>query len=64
MEWIKINDRLPEDGEILFIAKDGITTERIGIVVSEMKLILLKRTDISFDNILYWFPIPEAPKVN
>lgn len=48
-----------EEGEILFVAKDGITDERIGIVVPAQRIVVLKRTDISFDDIEKWLPIPE-----
>jgi hypothetical protein len=63
MEWISIEDRFPEihDQEILFIAKEGITHERIGIAIPSFRYILLKNTDISFDEITHWMPIPSFP---
>jgi len=50
----------PQDiQEILFKAKPGITQERIGIADPEFRLVIVKNTHLSFDDILYWIPIPE-----
>jgi hypothetical protein len=60
--WIPIEDLEPiEDGEILFVAKDGVTEERIGWAVPEDKMVILNRTDIHFESILCWMPIPASP---
>jgi hypothetical protein len=60
--WIRMSGEQPkEDGEILFIAKDGITIERVGTVLPKMKIVLLEHTDIKFDDIIYWLPIPKRP---
>lgn len=59
--WIDVEDLEPEDGEILFIAKDGVASERVGIAHSEDRLVILNKTTISFSDILYWIPIPRPP---
>jgi hypothetical protein len=62
-EWIKTKDNPPtEEGEILFIPKDNITEERIGIVIPGERYALLRRTDIDFKDIEYWMPIPRDPR--
>lgn len=61
--WINMLEKDPDDdSEIIFIAKDGITNERIGIVVKDKRLVILKRTDISFDSILFYIQIPILPE--
>lgn len=63
MNWINMRENPPiEDQEILFIADEDITNERIGMAFPESRIVILKRTDISFDDVHYWLPIPEMPK--
>lgn len=59
-KWKLMSDEKPIACEILFIAKHDITDERIGIAVPDSGIVLLKRTDISFDNITHWMQIPEV----
>lgn len=62
MEWINMKDKPPtESGEVLFIPKNGVTGERLGIAIPDQKYVLLKRTDIAFNDILWWLPIPKPP---
>ncbi len=63
--WYAMDDYQPEvSQEILFITRDGITEERIGMVLPESKIVFLKRSSISFEDILYWLPIPKDPREN
>jgi hypothetical protein len=63
MQWIKMKENPPvEDMEILFVADEDITDERIGIACPESRVVILKRTDMSFDDVKYWIPIPEIPE--
>lgn len=58
MEWIKMQDEHPDDGdEIIFIAKEGKTTERIGIY--NKGIIMLRRTDLYAADVLFWCAIPK-----
>ena len=60
-EWISMKDEEPsQEGEIIFISEK--TDERIGIALPERKMVLLKRTDLSFDEIEYWMPLPQMPR--
>lgn len=63
LQWTFMKDEEPQerDCEILFIAKDGITDERIGIILPDCDRVILKRTDISFSDIKCWMYVPEAP---
>jgi hypothetical protein len=47
--------------DVYFYPKKGITDERIGIAIPEQKTILLKRTEISFDDVLLWVYLPQDP---
>ena len=61
-DWIKASERLPEkEQEILFIAKDGLSDERIGWAYPQRQVVLLTRTDVGFEDLLYWMPIPARP---
>jgi hypothetical protein len=61
-EWIKMSQIFPlEEGEILFISKANLTEERIGIAIPDKNMVLLKRTEISFDDVVYWLSIPKSP---
>jgi hypothetical protein len=61
--WLKILDQEPDDDcEILFVARDGLTEERIGITSKTSRLIFLRHAEISYDDVLYWMKIPELPK--
>ncbi len=63
MEWINIDYNQPhEECEILFIAKHGITDERIGTAIPDLQIVILSHTEIDFDDLLYWIKIPEPPK--
>ena len=59
--WIVPPDFPKEEQEIYFIAKDGITDEKLGIAIPESKIVLLKITDISFDELKCWYPLPNPP---
>lgn len=63
-EWIKMADAEPlqEDREIFFISKTGISDERIGIAIPEQRAVILRRTDISYDQISHWFYLPFEPE--
>lgn len=62
MKWNLMHEIEPtEEGEILFYSHE--TEERIGIVVLENKTVLLKRTDLSFDDIIWWLKIPKEPEI-
>lgn len=59
--WIFMKDLEPtEEGVIIF--KSDCTDEQIGIVIPESRMVILKRTDLSFDDIEYWMEIPKEPK--
>jgi len=60
--WRPMGTFLPDDEEILFIAKDGQCSERIGIAVPDQHIVLLSHTDIAYRDILYWIPIPKDPR--
>lgn len=61
-EWINAKESLPDkEQEILFIAKDGYTDERIGWAYPQTRTILMRRIDIGFDDLLYWMAIPRRP---
>lgn len=63
MKWISMEENPPTYvQEILFIADESITDERIGIACADIETVLLKRTDISFNKIKWWFPIPPDPE--
>jgi hypothetical protein len=63
MEWISMRDNPPtEAGEVLFIPKDGLTDERLGIALPHEKYVLLKRTDVAFKDIDWWMPVPKTPE--
>lgn len=63
MEWIDAKRQLPtESGDILFIARDELTDERIGITVTDAQIVLLRHTDFNFSELLYWIPIPRDPR--
>jgi hypothetical protein len=51
-----------QECEILFIAKQGMCSERIGIAIPERRMVLLSHTDIDYDDILYWIQIPRDPR--
>jgi hypothetical protein len=60
--WKRMKDNPPtKDGEILFVAKEGITSQRFGTVYICARMVLLRNTDVSFDDIIYWMPIPKPP---
>jgi hypothetical protein len=62
VKWISMKDFPPtESGEILFIAKDEHTDERIGIAIPDHRYVILRRTDIDFKYIDWWLPIPKPP---
>jgi len=62
-EWRRMNvDSPKKDSEILFVAKEGLTEERIGKAIISSRIVFLRRTDISFDQILWWMNIPESPE--
>lgn len=61
-EWTCMLEKEPEDGEILFIPRSGITRKRMGTVVRALRRVLLTHMDIGFSDILYWIQIPEEPK--
>ncbi len=62
MKWLEMDMFPPlSEQEVLFIAEDGISNEKIGIAVPEKKIIILRRTEISFSDVLYWLPIPKLP---
>ena len=62
MNWIKMTDKEPPEGEVLFVANSEKTNERIGWAIPENRYIVLHRTDISFDDVYYWIAIPEIPQ--
>ncbi len=63
MEWINMKEAPPlDDQEILFITDEDITDEKTGIALANSEIILLSETDISFDNVKYWFPVPPRPE--
>lgn len=62
IEWINANKNPPTvEGEILFIAKFGLTSERIGLALPKKGIVLLSHTEIDIKDLLYWFPMPELP---
>ncbi len=61
-EWLSMKDSIPnKEQEIMFIAKDGISDERMGWAYPQTLTVLLRRTDIGFEDLLYWLPIPARP---
>jgi hypothetical protein len=60
-EWIKMTDQEPLEGDILFHCYGNLTSERIGLAIPDSRVVLLKRTDISFSDIKYWIQIPDHP---
>lgn len=60
--WIDASEHLPKkEGEIVFMARFGLTIERIGIALPESRIVLLSHTEIDFADLLAWFPMPELP---
>ena len=39
-----------------------LTNARFGIAIPEKRIVILNRTEISFDDIQYWMKIPALPK--
>ena len=62
LEWVKMTDQEPPEGNILYISKEEATEPQMGIACPEARAVLLRRTDIEFEDILYWSQIPEVPK--
>jgi hypothetical protein len=62
MTWTHISNRHPVEGRIVFIARPRLTDEEIGIAVPEQEIVLLKRTDMAFSDLLYFIEIPEPPE--
>lgn len=58
MEWISVNDRLPDMGEYV-----------LGISPHLEKILIVRRNkfgyvdySIDYHEIIYWMPLPEPPK--
>ena len=47
------------EGKIFFIPRNGATYEEIGVCLPDTKTILLQNGEITFNEIEYWWPIPE-----
>lgn len=60
-EWIDMRNQSPtQSGEILLIS--DYTGERSGIVCDDLETVLLRATDLSFDQIDWWMPFPSVLK--
>ena len=55
MDWINVNDRLPEKYQDVIICSDT------GVVKSAMHMGNAKFS--TYLRIIYWMPMPEAPKI-
>ncbi len=61
-EWISMKDfPPPNEGRILYKADECGDECGIGIAIPEMRRVFLKCTDLSFDDITWWYPIPSRP---
>lgn len=49
------------EGKIYFIPRHGATYEEIGISLPDVRIILTVKGEITFDEIEYWWPIPDNP---
>lgn len=62
MNWIDMKSQEPQtECDIYFVADEDITDEKVGLAIPEHRLVILRRTDISFDDISHWIALPDAP---
>lgn len=77
MEWISVNDRLPEYSQDVLVnwvydpqREDGETFNILAItylecIVTDAKGSIPEFNNISIDNkVTHWMPLPEPPKTN
>ena len=63
LPWKEMASCWPVDEcEVMFIARDGMCSERLGIAIPERRIVLLSHTDIDYDDILFWMEIPPDPR--
>ena len=71
MEWISVEDRLPDSGEwvLMYLNKFlGVDQYRAGFYSMGTWLSAANWTEdnytLSADNITYWMPLPDPPEVS
>lgn len=74
MEWISVEDRLPEEGVEVLTIEDvhALTTDNSHIEYKEYRLdfiakfenevIWARRLENEYDRVTHWMPLPEPPK--
>lgn len=67
MDWISVEDRLPENGELVLVAhKSGISIARCNVFKPNGKAYWTgyRGRSHSLATVTYWMPLPECPKKN
>lgn len=64
MDWISVEDRLPEEGtRVLIYRKDGEMTVDYRINICDSYWIWCGLTDEEMQRITHWMPLPEPPVI-
>jgi len=64
-EWISVDDRLPEDGEVVFVyCKENDRLECVPFVGQWPLVIINWETGDSTSPVTHWMPLPTPPTAN